>query len=169
MSEFWNYSPLPLPLKSLPLFFDEKSFWKNWKSSLFYVYYIFYCFLPLYGFFLPFLYIFLSFFKTILLFPCFNWSILKVFPKVSQIVISFDDFACYFYIRHLVTYDSVIERALESTSFVWVETTIVVITPFVSSVQFLLQTGASSHLPIFALAVWPSSTNLKLLPGLPIG
>ena len=80
------------------------------------------------------------------------WSILKVFPNVSSIVISFDDSACYLYIRHLVSYDSVSERAPEYTSFVWAEFTIVLITPFVVSVQFPLQAG-SCHLAVFALAV----------------
>ena len=67
-------------------------------------------------------------------------------------VISFNYFSRYFYIWHLVSYGSVVEGAPKYTSFVWVVFTIVLITPFVGSVQFLLQTD-SCHLAVFALAV----------------
>ena len=52
----------------------------------------------------------------------------------NDLVIYFDDFARYFCIRHLVSYGSVVEGAPEYTSFVWVELTIVLITPFVNAV-----------------------------------
>ena len=71
----------PPPSKVFPNF-SMKIFRKNWKCSLLYDFYsIFSCFLPFYGFFVPLLSVFLPFFKVILLFHCFNWSILKVFPK----------------------------------------------------------------------------------------
>ena len=67
-------------------------------------------------------------------------------------VFSFNDFARYFYIRHLVFFGSVVEGAPEYTSFVRAELTIVLITLSVVSFQFPLQTG-SCHLAVFALAV----------------
>ena len=71
----------PPPSKVFPNFLI-KVFRKNWKCSPLYDFYsFFYCFLPFYGLLLPFLLISIPFFKVILLFHCFNWSILKVFPK----------------------------------------------------------------------------------------
>ena len=71
----------PPPLESLPQFFDQ-NFSKKLKMfpSLWFLS-IFSCFLPFYGFFVPLLSVFLPFFKVFLLFHCYNWSILKVFPK----------------------------------------------------------------------------------------